>query len=280
MNMLEPIIAGTAESSTPQSSQEHGTMRTQLLDGKRAIVTGAGSGIGRAIAALFHAQGAQVILADLDAGTATRAAAELGGERCRAVQADVSSEASVRALIDDAVATFGGIDVLINCAGVPQRYTVIEELEEAHWDRILAVNAKSVFLTCKHAVPHMKRNGGGAIVNIGSIVGVRPKPGQNAYCASKAATIALSQSLALELAGAGIRVNVINPGAAETPMLAGFVDTAQVPLEQVKKNFASNIPMGSLIQPDDIAEAALYLASSLSSRVTGAVFNVDGGRGI
>ena len=254
-------------------------MRTTLLQGQRAIVTGGASGIGRAIAGLFHAQGATVVVADLNGEAAARAAQELG-DKAVAVQVDVASEASIQALVEATIEQTGGIDILVNCAGVPQVYTVIEDLDEAHWDRILAVNSKSVFLACKHVVPHMKRSGGGSIVNVGSIVGVRPKPGQNAYCASKAATIALSQSLAVELAGAQIRVNVVNPGAAETPMLAGFLDPAKMSLEDAKKSFASNIPMGSLIQPDDIAEAALYLASSLSRRVTGAVLNVDGGRGV
>lgn len=255
-------------------------MRTNLLQGQRAIVTGGASGIGRAIAGLFHEQGATVVVADLNGEAAAQAARELGADHSKAVQVDVANEASVKAMVDAAVKYMGGVDVLVNCAGVPQIYTVIEDLLEAHWDRIIGVNSKSVFLACKHVVPHMKAQGSGAIVNIGSIVGVRPKAGQNAYCASKAATIALSQSLAVELAPAQIRVNVINPGAAETPMLAGFVPPSDKSMDEVKKTFASNIPLGSLIQPEDIAEAALYLASSLSKRVTGAVFNVDGGRGV
>jgi 3-oxoacyl-[acyl-carrier protein] reductase len=254
-------------------------MRTRQLDGKCAIVTGAGSGIGRAIASLFLEQGAKVVFADLDAESAT-AAAESRRDCALAVQVDVADEASVGSMIDDAVLRFGGIDILINCAGVPERHTVIEELDEARWDRIIGVNAKSVFLVCKHAVPHLRRNGGGSIVNIGSIVGVRPKPGQHAYCASKAATIALSQSLALELAADQIRVNVVNPGAADTPMLAGFVDPALSHLDDVKRTFASSIPMGSLIQPSDVAEAVLFLSSGLARQVTGAVFNLDGGRSI
>lgn len=255
-------------------------VRDRLLEGRRAIVTGAGSGIGRAIARLFHAHGAQVVFADLDRAAAHDAVAALTPSRCHALACDVASEDSVRALVEGTAERLGGIDVLVNCAGVPQRYTVIEALDEAYWDRIVGVNAKSVFLTCKHVVPHMKRQGGGAIVNIGSIVGLRPKPGQNAYCASKAATIALSQSLALELAAVGIRVNVVNPGAAETPMLAGFVDPAHMPPGEVGRAFASNVPMGALIQPGDVAEAVLYLASPLSRQVTGAVFNVDGGRSV
>jgi 3-oxoacyl-[acyl-carrier protein] reductase len=255
-------------------------MRTNLLQGQRAIVTGGASGIGRAIAGLFREQGATVVVADLNGEAAAQAARELGADHSKAVQVDVANEASVKAMVDAAVKHMGGVDVLVNCAGVPQIYTVIEDLLEAHWDRIIGVNSKSVFLACKHVVPHMKAQGSGAIVNIGSIVGVRPKAGQNAYCASKAATIALSQSLAVELAPAQIRVNVINPGAAETPMLAGFVPPSDKSMDEVKKTFASNIPLGSLIQPEDIAEAALYLASSLSKRVTGAVFNVDGGRGV
>ncbi len=282
MNQLTRPVIETAPGggdSGAMRREEHAVSRHQLLQGKTAIVTGAASGLGHAIAALFHDQGARVILADLNGEAAEAVAATLGGD-AHAVQADVASEASIRALVDATVSRFGAIDVLVNCAGVPQVYTAIEDLDERHWDRILGVNAKSIFLACKHVVPHMKQAGGGTIVNIGSIVGVRPKPGQNAYCASKAATIALSQSLALELASSHIRVNVINPGAAETPMLGGFLDPAKTTLEDAKKLFAGNIPMGSLIQPDDIAEAALYLASSLSKQVTGLVMNVDGGRGV
>lgn len=251
-------------------------MRNSLLDGKTAIVTGAASGMGRAIASLFHAQGARIVAADLNGAAAEALARELGGN-VLAVQADVSSEESVSALARQSVERFETVDILVNCAGVPQVVTPIEELDEQTWQRIMNVNAKSIFLTAKHLVPVMKASGGGAIVTIASVVGVRPKPLQNAYCASKAAAIALSQSLALELAPSGIRVNIINPGAAETPMLGQFLKP-DVAVEDARKVFASNIPLGKLVQPGDVAEAALYLASPLAAMMTGAVINVDGGR--
>lgn len=256
-------------------------MREMLLAGKVAIVTGAASGMGKCIASLFHAHGASVVLADLD-GRAAQAVVDAweSRERALALETDVADEVSVTAMVETVTARLGGIDILVNCAGVPQPGISVEQLDTAHWDRILNVNARSIFLTAKHAVPHMRQRGGGAMVNVASIVGVRAKPGQSAYCASKAAAIALSQSLALELAPDRIRVNVINPGAAETPMLAGFLKPGATSLEDGKKAFASNIPLGELIQPEDVAEAALYLASNLSRQVTGAVLNVDGGRSV
>lgn len=199
-------------------------MRDTLLAGKVAIVTGGGSGMGKCIANLFHAQGASVVVADLDRGTAEAVVeAWEASERGLALATDVADEISVATLIESVAARFGGIDLLINCAGVPQPGIPVEQLDTARWDHILNVNSRSIFLTTKYAVAHLRRRGGGAIVNVASIVGVRAKPGQSAYCASKAAAIALSQSLALELAPDRIRVNVINPGAAETPMLAGFL---------------------------------------------------------
>jgi 3-oxoacyl-[acyl-carrier protein] reductase len=253
-------------------------MTTGLLSGRTAIVTGGASGIGRAIAGLFHAHGAAVAVADRDLAAAERASVELG-EAAFAVQVDVSVSADVAALARIVAERCGGIDILVNCAGIPQAACPVEEVDEELWQRVMDVNAKSVYLTARHVGPHMKRAGRGSIVTIASIVGVRPRPGQSAYCASKAAAIVLSQSLALELAPAGIRVNVINPGAAETPMLGQFLPPG-ADLEAGKRTFAGNIPLGRLIQPDDVAQAALYLASDLSANVTGSVLNVDGGRGI
>jgi len=260
-------------------SVEDDAVRDKLLDGKTAIVTGGASGIGKAIAALFCRQGAKIVVADLNGQGAADVAKEFGAERALGVQADVASEASVAAMVGQAVERFGQVDILLNCAGIPQLATPIEEMKEAQWDRILNINVKSVFLTTKHVVPHMKRSGGGAIVNIGSVVAVRPKPGLNAYCASKGAVVVLSESLALELAPYNIRVNVINPGAAETPMLSGFLKPG-ADLDQGKMAFSSFIPLRRLVQPEDVAEAALYLASPLSKIVTGTVINVDGGRAV
>lgn len=254
-------------------------MRDRVLQGQTAIVTGGASGMGRAIASLFHDQGASVVVADLNHEAASALAKTLG-EGALACQVDVADEVSVSHLVQVTVEHFGAVDVLVNCAGIAQTFTPIEELELTRWERILNVNCRSVFLATKYAVPHMKRKGGGTIVNIASILGVRAKSGLNAYCASKAAVISLGQSLALELAPFKIRVNSIGPGAAETPMLGKFVNENADLEAKDKQAFADNIPLGMLIQPQDVAEAALYLASSLSRQVTGHVMIIDGGRSL
>ncbi len=256
-------------------------MSGQLLQGKTAIVTGAASGMGKATAKLFAAEGANVVLADLNKEAAVQVALELPDGRGHAVQVDVADDESVAALIQETVAVFGAPDVLVNCAGVPQAFTPIEELTLEQWDRIMSVNAKSLYLTARHAVPHMKAKARGSIINIASIAGIRARPGLNAYCASKGAAIMLSKALAIELAPYRIRVNVINPGPAETPMLGKFINGDEQEVEAGKKDiFISSVPLGMLIQTEDIAQAALYLASDLSKIVTGEVMNVDGGRGI
>lgn len=256
-------------------------MSGQLLQGKTALVTGAASGMGKATAKLFAAEGANVVLADLNKEAAEQVARELPDGRGHAVQVDVADDESVAALIQETVAVFGAPDVLVNCAGVPQAFTPIEELTLEQWDRIMSVNAKSLYLTARHAVPHMKAKARGSIINIASIAGIRARPGLNAYCASKGAAIMLSKALAIELAPYQIRVNVINPGPAETPMLGKFINGDEQEVEAGKKDiFISSVPLGMLIQPEDIAQAALYLASDLSKIVTGEVMNVDGGRGI
>ncbi|MEI5677822.1 MULTISPECIES: SDR family NAD(P)-dependent oxidoreductase [unclassified Mesorhizobium] len=244
-----------------------------LLAGKTALVTGGVSGIGQAIASLFAASGAKVIIADLSLPESD-APADCGvgpGWRC-----DVSDEASVAVLAERIARAEKKLDLLVNCAGVPQSATPIDTMTVDGWDRIMNVNVRSLFLTTKHFLPLLKTGGNAAIVNICSVVGVRPKAGLAAYSASKAAAIATTQSLALELAKDGIRVNGINPGATETPMLSGFTHGQQV--HEVVGSFASQIPMGEIIRPSDVAGAALYLASDLARLVTGAVINVDGGR--
>ncbi|WP_312109213.1 SDR family oxidoreductase [Brevibacillus reuszeri] len=256
-------------------------MNGQLLQGKTAIVTGAASGMGKAIARLFANQGAKIVLADLNKAAAEQVAQELPEGRGHAVQTDVADDQSVAAMIQETITTFGSIDVLVNCAGVPQAFTPIEELSLEQWDKIMSVNTKSIYLTTRHVVPHMKAGGKGSMINIASIAGIRARPGLNAYCASKGAAIMLSKALAIELAPFQIRVNVINPGPAETPMLGKFINGDEAEVEAGKRDiFISSVPLGALIQPEDIAEAALYLASDLSKIVTGEVMNVDGGRGI
>ncbi|WP_062232353.1 SDR family NAD(P)-dependent oxidoreductase [Fictibacillus sp. FJAT-27399] len=257
-------------------------MTAGLLEGKTAIITGAGSGMGKAAAKVFAAQGAKVVLADLNRDAANLTAEEIGqaGE-VMVVQTDVGDDESVQYLIKEAVDKYKNLDVLLNCAGVPQFFTPIEEMSIGEWDKIMNVNAKSIFLTTRHLVPHMKKMRKGSIINIASIAGIRARPGLNAYCASKGAAIMLTKALALELAPYKIRVNAINPGPAETPMLGKFLPGDEEKVEEDKKKiFLDSVPLGTLIQPEDIAEAALYLASDLAKAVTGEIMNVDGGRGI
>ena len=252
-----------------------------LLNGKTAIVTGAGSGMGKAIAQAFAQEGANVTFADLNIESAKTAASATGLSRVQAIQADVTSDADVANLVNQTLEAYDGLDIVINCAGVPQSFTAIEELTLKQWDLIMNVNTKSIFLTSKYAVPIMKQQKSGSIVNIASIAGIRARPGLNAYCASKGAAIMLTKALAIELAPFKIRVNAINPGPADTPMIGKFLvgDEAQKE-EGMKKIFQDSVPLGTLIQPEDIAQGALYLASDLSKIVTGEVLNIDGGRGI
>ncbi|SEN19743.1 SDR family oxidoreductase [Lihuaxuella thermophila] len=256
-------------------------MTPGLLQGKTAIVTGAGSGMGKAAARLFAQQGANVVLADLNEQAAEQAAVELNRQQALVIRTDVTDDDSVKEMVSETLETFGHVDVLVNSAGVAQVFTPVEQLSPEQWDKIMNVNAKSVFLTSRHVVPFMKKRMRGTIINIASIAGVRARPGLNAYCASKGAVILFTKALALELAPYQIRVNAINPGPAETPMLGQFLsgDAGQAE-EQKRKIFLESVPLRRLIQPEEIAQAALYLASDLAKSVTGEIMNVDGGRGI
>ncbi|WP_209125666.1 SDR family NAD(P)-dependent oxidoreductase [Alkalihalobacillus sp. BA299] len=256
-------------------------MNKKLLQGKTAIVTGAGSGMGKAIAQLFVEEGSNVIFADLNGEAAEAAIASYETKQVKSIQANVANDEEVANLVQESVQSFNGVDIVVNCAGIPQVFTSIEDLSLEQWDRIMNVNAKSIFLTSKYAVPVMKEQKSGSIVNIAAISGMRARPGLNAYCASKGAAIMLTKSLALELAPYKIRVNAINPGPTDTPMINQFLDGDETQMEENKKKiFLDSIPLGSIIQPEDVAQSALYLASDLARTVTGATLNVDGGRGI
>jgi 3-oxoacyl-[acyl-carrier protein] reductase len=247
------------------------------LSKKVALITGAGSGMGRASALLFSQEGAKIAVADIDEKGAEESVAmirEKGGDAV-SVKADVSNASDVAGMIDMAIGTFGRLDILFNNAGYPMVPTPLENVDEALWDKIMAVNVKGIFLACRHALPIMRRQGSGVIINTASISGVRPRPGQAPYAASKAAVILLTKALAVELAPFNIRVNCINPTATETPMLPKLGAT-----ESTRKNIVSTIPMGRMALPEDIAYAALYLASDESSMVTGSAIDVDGGRGV
>lgn len=251
------------------------------LMGKVALITGSSSGIGRASALLFSQEGARISVVDIDrkGGEQTVELIKQKGGEALFIEVDVSRASEVKMSIEKTVGTFGKLDILFNNAGVPMSFTPIEEVDEVLWDKNIDINLKSIFLTCKYTVPVMKNQGKGVIINTGSISGVRPRPCLSAYNASKGGVISLTQSLAIELASSNIRVNCINPVATETPMLS-TIKGKKVLEDEDKRAYISSIPLGRLGKPEDIAYAALYLASDESSMVTGIYLNVDGGRGI
>ncbi|MEM6824203.1 MAG: glucose 1-dehydrogenase [Pseudomonadota bacterium] len=243
------------------------------LDGKTAIVTGAGSGFGAGIARAFSAAGAQVAVADINADAAVSVAADLPG--ARALEADVANNASVAAMAGAALEAWGQVDILVNNAGITHLPQPMEEVTEDAFDRVFAVNAKSVYLTARHLVPGMKARGAGVILNIASTAGVSPRPRLNWYNASKGWMITATKAMAVELAPFGIRVNALNPVAGETPLLKSFMgeDTPEI-----RAKFLSTIPLGRFSTPEDMGAAALYLCSDAASMVTGVAMEVDGGR--
>ncbi|PKP68973.1 MAG: 3-oxoacyl-ACP reductase [Alphaproteobacteria bacterium HGW-Alphaproteobacteria-4] len=242
------------------------------LQGKTAVVTGAGSGFGAGIARRFAAEGARVMLADINLEAAEAVAAECDG---LAQVVDVSNDASVAAMAAAAIAAWGQIDILVNNAGITHLPQPMEEVGEAEFDRILAVNAKSVYLTARHIVPMMKAARTGVILNVASTAGVSPRPKLSWYNASKGWMITATKAMAVELAPYGVRVNAINPVAGETPLLKSFMgeDTPEI-----RAKFLATIPLGRFSTPEDMANAALYLCSDEASMVTGVAMEVDGGR--
>jgi 3-oxoacyl-[acyl-carrier protein] reductase len=250
------------------------------LMNKVALITGAGSGIGRASAMLFSKEGAKVIVADIDkeGGEETAASIREKGSEAIFIQTDVSKAIDVEKMIKKTVDHYEKLDILFNNAGIGMPFIALEETKEALWDRMMDINVKSVFLGCKYAVSVMKKHGGGAIINTASISGVRPRIGMSPYATSKGAVITLTKALAIELAPFKIRVNCISPVVIDTPFLVKNLDASH--LEEAKKAMVSTIPMGRMGQPDDVAHAALYLASDESMMVTGIRLDVDGGRGI
>ena len=248
--------------------------RAGRLAGKVAIVTGAASGFGAGIATQFVAEGARVVIADLNGEGAEALAATLGEAAC-GVRADVSSDADVAALAEAALAFGGRIDILVNNAGVGQGPQTLESVSEAEFDRLFAVNAKSVYLTARHIVPAMKAARSGANLNIASTGGVSPRPNLAWYNASKGWMITATRAMAIELARWSVRVNAINPVAGDTPLLATFMgeDTPEA-----RARILTTIPLGRLSTPTDIASAAVFLCSDEASMVTGVALEVDGGR--
>lgn len=245
------------------------------LKGKVAIVTGAASGFGRGIAECFAAEGAKVVIADLNRPGAEAVAASLGNSAI-AVSCDVTLRSDVEHMVGAAVKAFGGLDILVNNAGYTHKNQSLMTVGEDDFDRIYAVNVKSIYLTTLAAVPAMEKRGGGVIINTASTAGVRPRPGLTWYNGSKGAALVLTKSMAAELAPRKIRVNAINPVIGETGMLEQFMGLPDTPENRAK--FVATIPLGRMSRPSDIANAALFLADPASEFITGVAIEVDGGR--
>lgn len=248
------------------------------LNGKVTVITGAGSGQGRAAAQIFAKEGSKIVACDWkpELGDETTTLIKRDGGSAIFVKCDVSSSAEVKNVIDTAIKTYGRIDVLYNNAGVgfssPLSMGDILNTPEDDWDRVVAINLKSMYLTCKFTIPEMLKTGGGSIVNTASIAAMIGSEAAHAYTAAKGGMIALSRALAVEFGPKNIRVNCICPGAIDTPMIAPVVD----PLKKSGQPFMTS-PIRRLGTPEDIAYCALYLASDESSFVTGTTFVVDGG---
>ena len=247
------------------------------LQGKVAIVTGAAGGFGEGIAKLFVAEGAKVLIADLDAAKAEKVAAELGAN-AKAVKCDVSKGDDVRAAVKACVDAFGTLDIVVNNAGIAQMNQSMLDMDEATFDRLFAINVKSIYLMAKAAVPVMRAKKGGSIINIGSTAGIRPRPNLTWYNASKGAVNVASKSMAVELGPDNIRVNAVCPVMGATGMITQFLGGADTP--EARAKVTAGIPLGRLSTPQDIANACLYLASDAGSFITGVELPVDGGRTI
>lgn len=246
------------------------------LHGKAALITGAGMGIGREAARLFAAEGARVVVADIDepAARETVRLVEGDGGRALAVAGDVALEADVRRMVEDGVRHFGDLHVLYANAGVlwKDRDRSVLETDERWWDRVIAINLKSVFWVTKYGIPHLRAAGGGSVIIMGSVSAlVGFTRAQDAYTAAKGGLIALTKSLAIQFARDRVRCNIIHPGIVDTPLQAPYLTDA------LRREFEGGIPLGRIAQPREIAQVALFLASDESSYMTGAELVVDGG---
>ena len=244
------------------------------LKDKSAIVTGAGSGFGKGIAMRFAKEGARVGVVDINAEAAREVASQIGNSAF-AMEADVSIDRDVSRMVQEALDRWGQLDILVNNAGTTHRNQPMTEVTEEEYERIFAVNVKSVYLGARHVVPVMKKQGFGVILNVASTAGVRPRPGLVWYNTSKGAMMTATKAMAIELAGEKIRVNAINPVAGETGMLHLFMGE-DTPEKRAK--FISSIPLGRLSLPEDMANAALFLCSDEAEMITGLCMEVDGGR--
>src|ERR1700677_5100108 len=244
------------------------------LEGKAALVTGAGQGFGYGIAEAFVREGARVVCLDVKGEVADAAAKRLGPSAV-GVKGDVSNRADVERAAHAAIDALGRIDIVVNNAGTTHRNKPIMEVEEAEFDRIFAVNVKSILLTAQAFIPHMRSQGGGVFINVGSTAGLRPRPGLTVYNASKGAVHVMSKSMAVEFAPDNIRVCALAPVAGETPLLATFLGSDT---PERRAAFKATVPLGRFSTPQDIANSALFLVSDEAAFLTGVVLEVDGSR--
>jgi 3-oxoacyl-[acyl-carrier protein] reductase len=249
----------------------------QLLHGKVALITGAAGGFGEGIARLFVAEGARVLIADLDGEKARRVADELGAA-ASSVRCDVSKAADVNAAVAACVAVHGGLDIVVNNAGTTHRNQPMLDVDEATFDRVFDVNVKSIYHMARAAVPVLRQRRGGSIINVGSTAGLRPRPGLTWYNASKGAVNLLSKSMAAELGPDNIRVNAICPVMGATGLIEQFLGVPDSP--EARARIIAGIPLGRMSTPQDVAGAALWLASDAAAFITGVELPVDGGRTI
>jgi NAD(P)-dependent dehydrogenase (short-subunit alcohol dehydrogenase family) len=246
------------------------------LEGKVALITGSGMGIGREAAVLFATEGARVVVADIDdkAAKETERLVDMNGGQALAVTGDVAVEADVKRMVEDGARHFGSLHVLYNNAGVlwKDRDRSVLETDERWWDRVMAINLKSVFWVTKYGIPHLRAAGGGSVILMGSVSALAGfTRAQDAYTAAKGGLISLTKSLAIQFARDGIRCNIIHPGIVDTPLQAPYLTAA------LRKEFETGIPLGRIAHPREIARVALFLASDDSSYMTGAELVVDGG---
>jgi len=251
---------------------------SERLAGKVAIVTGAASGFGRGIAEKFAGEGCAVIVSDIarEAGETAAAIIRSQTKRAQFVACDVSRGADVKALLEATLKHFGKLDIVVNNAGTTHRNQPLLAVDEASFDRIYAVNVKSIYLTAQHMVPYFRSVGGGCFINIASTAGVRPRPGLTWYNGTKGAVIITSKGMAAELGPDNIRVNCVNPVIGETGLIEEFMGMPDTP--ENRKKFLATIPLGRFSRPEDVANACLFYASEEAAFITGTCLEVDGGR--
>ncbi len=247
------------------------------LKDKTALVTGAASGFGKGIAETFAREGAKVIVMDLNGEGARDVAAQIGAT-AKAVHGDVTQRADIARAVAETLAFGGRLDIIVNNAGWTHKNKPLLEVTEAEFDRVFAINVKSIYLMTQEALPQLRQQGGGVILNIGSTAGIRPRPGLTWYNGSKGAVNLMSRSMAVELAPDKIRVNCVAPVMGATALLEQFMGMPDTPENRAR--FIGTIPLGRMSEPRDIANACLYLASDEAEFITGVVFEVDGGRTI